>query len=50
MLGAVLQNVGVPLEYLGLYLLIDRLWDPPVTMINVLGDMFGAKIIDKKLS
>jgi Na+/H+-dicarboxylate symporter len=47
MLGAVLQNVGVPLEYLGLYLLIDRLWDPPVTMINVLGDLFGAKIIDR---
>lgn len=47
MLGAVLQNVGVPLEYLGLYLLIDRIWDPPVTMINVLGDLFGAKIIDR---
>lgn len=47
MLGAVLQNVGVPLEYLGLYLLIDRIWDPPVTMINVLSDLFGAKIIDR---
>lgn len=50
MLGAVLQNVGVPLEYLGLYLLVDRLWDPPITMINVLGDMFGAKIIDRRIT
>lgn len=47
MLGAVLQNVGVPLEFLGLYLLVDRFWDPLVTMINVLGDLFGAKIIDR---
>ncbi|HXH75448.1 MAG TPA: dicarboxylate/amino acid:cation symporter [Bacteriovoracaceae bacterium] len=47
MMGAVLQNVGVPMEYLGLYLLIDRLWDPPVTMINVVSDLFGAKIIDR---
>lgn len=47
MMGAVLQNVGVPLEYLGIYLLVDRIWDPPVTMMNVLGDMFGAKIIDR---
>lgn len=47
MMGAVLQNVGIPLEYLGIYLLVDRLWDPPVTMLNVLGDLFGAKIIDR---
>ena len=50
MMGAVLQNVGIPMEYLGIYLLVDRLWDPPITMINVLGDMFGAKIIDRKIS
>jgi proton glutamate symport protein len=47
MMGAVFQNVGIPLEYLGLYLLVDRLWDPPVTMINVVSDLFGAKIIDR---
>lgn len=50
MMGAVLQNVGIPLEYLGIYLLVDRLWDPPITMLNVMGDMFGAKIIDRKLT
>lgn len=48
MMGAVFQNVGIPLEYLGLYLLVDRLWDPPVTMINVVSDLFGAKIIDQR--
>lgn len=47
MMGAVFQNVGIPLEYLGFYLLVDRLWDPPVTMINVVSDLFGAKIIDR---
>ncbi len=47
MMGAVFQNVGIPLEYLGLYLLVDRLWDPPVTMINVVSDLFGTKIIDR---
>lgn len=47
MMGAVFQNVGIPLEYLGLYLLVDRIWDPPVTMINVVSDLFGAKIIDR---
>ncbi|HXH31891.1 MAG TPA: dicarboxylate/amino acid:cation symporter [Bacteriovoracaceae bacterium] len=46
MIGAVMQNVGIPLEYLGVYLLIDRVWDPAVTMVNVLGDLFGAKIVD----
>jgi proton glutamate symport protein len=47
MIGAVFQNVGIPLEYLGLYLLIDRFWDPFVTMVNVVGDLFGTKIIDR---
>lgn len=47
MMGAVFHNVGIPLEYLGLYLLVDRLWDPPVTMINVVSDLYGAKIIDR---
>lgn len=47
MIGAVFQNVGIPLELIGLYLLIDRFWDPFVTMINVLSDLYGTKIIDR---
>tara|TARA_Y100000768_G_scaffold388441_1_gene384383 strand:+ start:21477 stop:22673 length:1197 start_codon:yes stop_codon:yes gene_type:complete len=47
MMGAVMEMLGIPLEYLGLYLLIDRIWDYPVTMINVLGDLMGAKTVDR---
>lgn len=47
MMGMILQTVGVPLELIGIYLLVDRFWDPPVTMVNVMGDLFGAKVVDR---
>ena len=47
MFGAVMEMVGIPLEYIGIYLLIDRLWDYPITMVNVMGDLIGAKTVDK---
>lgn len=47
MMTATLQALGIPLEYIGLYLLIDRFWDPPITMINVMDDLFAAKTIDR---
>jgi len=47
MMGAVMGMLGIPLEYIGIYLLIDRLWDYPVTMVNVLGDLIGAKTVDR---
>lgn len=47
MMGAVMEMLGIPLEYLGIYLLIDRFWDYPVTMINVFGDLIGAKTVDR---
>ena len=47
MIGAVMQMVGIPLEYIGIYLLIDRFWDYPITMVNVLGDLIGAKTVDR---
>lgn len=50
MVGAVMEMVGIPLEFIGLYLLVDRFWDYPVTMVNVAGDLFGTKVIDKYLS
>lgn len=46
MVGAVMQMTGIPLELIGIYMLIDRFWDYPITMINVLGDLIGAKTID----
>ena len=47
MIGAVMSSVGIPLEYIGVYLLIDRFWDYPITMINVLGDLCGVKTLDR---
>ncbi|MFT6633205.1 MAG: Na+/H+-dicarboxylate symporter [Bacteriovoracaceae bacterium] len=47
MFGAVMEMVGIPLEYIGVYLLIDRFWDYPITMVNVYGDLIGAKTIDR---
>lgn len=47
MMGAMLQMLGIPLELIGIYLLVDRFWDPPITAINVMGDLFGTKIIDR---
>lgn len=47
MMGAMLQMLGIPLELIGIYLLVDRFWDPPITAINVMSDVFGAKIIDR---
>jgi Na+/H+-dicarboxylate symporter len=47
MFGAVMEMVGIPLEYIGIYLLIDRIWDYPITMVNVYGDLIGAKTVDR---
>jgi Na+/H+-dicarboxylate symporter len=47
MVGAVMGMIGIPMEYIGVYLLIDRFWDYPITMVNVLGDLVGAKIVDR---
>lgn len=47
MFGAVMEMVGIPLEYIGIYLLIDRFWDYPITMVNVYGDLIGAKTVDR---
>ncbi len=47
MFGAVMEMAGIPLEYIGIYLLIDRFWDYPITMVNVFGDLIGAKTVDR---
>lgn len=35
--------------YLGLYIMVDRFWDYPITSINVWSDLIGAKTIDNQL-
>lgn len=47
MMTATLQALSIPLEFIGLYLLVDRFWDPPITMINAMDDLFAAKTIDR---
>lgn len=47
-LTIVLQILGIPLEYLGIYILLDRFWDYPITAVNVAGDLVGAKIVSVK--
>ena len=47
MMGAVMEMVGIPLENIGIYLLIDRFWDYIITAVNVSGDLIGAKTVDR---
>ena len=39
-----------PDYYLGLYIMVDRFWDYPTTMINVWGDLIGTKTIDYQIN
>ncbi len=47
MMTATLQTIGIPVDLIGIYLLVDRFWDPLITMINVMDDLFAAKTIDQ---
>lgn len=47
MMGTVMGIVGIPLENIAIYLLIDRFWDYPITAVNVFGDLIGAKTVDR---
>jgi len=49
MVGAILEMIGIPLHYLGIYVLVDRFWDYIITVVNVAGDLVGTKIIDLSL-
>jgi proton glutamate symport protein len=50
MVGMTLEYLGLPLELLGIYLLVDRFWDYPTTAVNVWGDLIGAKTVDRFLT
>ena len=43
----ILSAVGLPLEGIGLLLVVDRILDPLRTLVNVLGDTCGTVIIAK---
>jgi Na+/H+-dicarboxylate symporter len=52
MMTMVINLMGIPNPeyYLGLYVMVDRFWDYPITTINVWGDLIGAKVIDRLVS
>ncbi len=41
-----LLNIPNPEYYLGLYIMVDRFWDYPITAVNVWGDLVGAKTVN----
>ncbi|HAK00064.1 MAG TPA: dicarboxylate/amino acid:cation symporter [Bacteroidales bacterium] len=43
----IMSAVGLPLEGIGLLLLVDRILDPLRTTVNVLGDTCGAVVVAK---
>jgi proton glutamate symport protein len=47
MMTIVLGAVGLPVEYIGIIIVIDRFLDMVRTAINVWGDLLGAKVIDR---
>lgn len=47
MIAAVMDMLGIPAEYIAIYLLVDRFWDYPITMVNVCGDLFAARTVDR---
>ena len=47
MVVALMGMLGIPSEYVALYVLVDRFWDYPITMVNVCGDLFAARSVDR---
>jgi solute carrier family 1 (high affinity glutamate transporter) protein 1 len=43
----VLNAIGLPVEYIGLILVVDWLLDRFRTTVNAFGDSVGAAVIDK---
>lgn len=45
MVALIMNILGIPAEYIGVYILVDRFLDYPITTINVWGDLIGAKVV-----
>ncbi len=50
LMNTVLATIGVPAEWISIYLLVDRFWDYPVTAINVWGDLIAVKAVHNRLA
>ncbi len=49
LLSMVLTILGVPSEYLSIYILVDRFWDYPITALNVWGDLIAVQTVQRRL-
>jgi Na+/H+-dicarboxylate symporter len=47
MLTMVLGTVGIPVDYIGLIIAVDRLFDMGRTTMNITGDIAGALCVTK---
>lgn len=47
MMTMILSSVGIPIENIGVILIVDRILDMFRTATNVWGDMVGAKVLDR---
>ena len=45
----IVDLLGLPQTYLALYLVVDRFFDNPITVLNVWGDLVVAAIVDREL-
>jgi Na+/H+-dicarboxylate symporter len=50
MMAFMLDFLGLPQTYLALYLVVDRFFDYPITVLNVWGDLVVAALVDRDLS
>lgn len=49
MMAFMLDLLGLPQTYLALYLVVDRFFDYPITVVNVWGDLIVAAVVDRDL-
>ncbi|MCG6862154.1 MAG: dicarboxylate/amino acid:cation symporter [Chromatiaceae bacterium] len=47
MMAFMLDLLGLPQTYLALYLVVDRFFDYPITVINVWGDLIVTALVDR---
>jgi Na+/H+-dicarboxylate symporter len=50
MMAFMLEILGLPQTYLALYLVVDRFFDYPITVINVWGDLIVAALVDRDMT
>ena len=50
MVAMVMNMVGIPMKFIGIYFLVDRFLDNFITSINVWGDLIGAQVVSAAVS